>query len=87
MLCLQELGTESLGYCMDFQAVPGCGISCKVSGVESVLGQKEHSLNERNANLNGDSTVSLKHSSLIMTSEPDGRSVLLAHSRSQVQVG
>ncbi|XP_019346944.1 copper-transporting ATPase 2 isoform X1 [Alligator mississippiensis] len=70
--CKEELGTESLGYCMDFQAVPGCGISCKVSGVESVLGQKEHSLNERNANLNGDSTVSLKHSSLIMTSEPDG---------------
>uniref|UniRef100_A0A7M4E5M9 Copper-transporting ATPase 2 n=1 Tax=Crocodylus porosus TaxID=8502 RepID=A0A7M4E5M9_CROPO len=52
--CKEELGTESLGYCMDFQAVPGCGISCKVSGAEAVLGQKEHSLNERNADLNGD---------------------------------
>uniref|UniRef100_A0A7M4E4Z1 Copper-transporting ATPase 2 n=1 Tax=Crocodylus porosus TaxID=8502 RepID=A0A7M4E4Z1_CROPO len=40
--CKEELGTESLGYCMDFQAVPGCGISCKVSGAEAVLGQKEH---------------------------------------------
>uniref|UniRef100_A0A7M4E5U8 Copper-transporting ATPase 2 n=1 Tax=Crocodylus porosus TaxID=8502 RepID=A0A7M4E5U8_CROPO len=55
--CKEELGTESLGYCMDFQAVPGCGISCKVSGAEAVLGQKEHSLNERNADLNGDSAA------------------------------
>uniref|UniRef100_A0A8C3TGY0 Copper-transporting ATPase 2 n=1 Tax=Chelydra serpentina TaxID=8475 RepID=A0A8C3TGY0_CHESE len=38
--CKEELGTESLGYCTDFQAVPGCGISCKVRSVEAVLGQK-----------------------------------------------
>uniref|UniRef100_A0A8B9PVH6 P-type Cu(+) transporter n=1 Tax=Apteryx owenii TaxID=8824 RepID=A0A8B9PVH6_APTOW len=36
--CKEELGTQSLGYCTDFQAVPGCGISCKVGGVEAVLG-------------------------------------------------
>ncbi|XP_027251034.1 copper-transporting ATPase 2 isoform X1 [Cricetulus griseus] len=35
--CKEELGTETLGYCTDFQAVPGCGISCKVSNVESIL--------------------------------------------------
>uniref|UniRef100_A0A8C3TCS9 Copper-transporting ATPase 2 n=1 Tax=Chelydra serpentina TaxID=8475 RepID=A0A8C3TCS9_CHESE len=35
--CKEELGTESLGYCTDFQAVPGCGISCKVRSVEAVL--------------------------------------------------
>lgn len=34
---LQELGTETLGYCHDFQAVPGCGISCKVSNIEDLL--------------------------------------------------
>uniref|UniRef100_A0AC11E6P3 ATPase copper transporting beta n=1 Tax=Ovis aries TaxID=9940 RepID=A0AC11E6P3_SHEEP len=39
--CKEELGTETLGCCMDFQAVPGCGISCKVSSVESILAQGE----------------------------------------------
>ncbi|XP_055398215.1 copper-transporting ATPase 2 isoform X2 [Bubalus kerabau] len=37
--CKEELGTETLGCCTDFQAVPGCGISCKVSSVESILAQ------------------------------------------------
>uniref|UniRef100_A0AAQ5ZQY8 Copper-transporting ATPase 2 n=1 Tax=Amphiprion ocellaris TaxID=80972 RepID=A0AAQ5ZQY8_AMPOC len=32
--CKEELGSEVLGYCQDFQAVPGCGISCRVSSVE-----------------------------------------------------
>uniref|UniRef100_A0A663M993 Copper-transporting ATPase 2 n=1 Tax=Athene cunicularia TaxID=194338 RepID=A0A663M993_ATHCN len=35
--CKEELGSQSLGYCTDFQAVPGCGISCKVGGVETSL--------------------------------------------------
>uniref|UniRef100_A0A8C2K9H8 Copper-transporting ATPase 2 n=1 Tax=Cyprinus carpio TaxID=7962 RepID=A0A8C2K9H8_CYPCA len=35
--CKEELGTETLGYCHDFQAVPGCGISCKVSSIEDLL--------------------------------------------------
>ncbi|XP_072539678.1 copper-transporting ATPase 2 isoform X2 [Salminus brasiliensis] len=35
--CKAELGTETLGYCHDFQAVPGCGISCKVSNIEELL--------------------------------------------------
>ncbi|CAO2611603.1 Copper-transporting ATPase 2 [Lemmus lemmus] len=35
--CKEELGTETLGYCTDFQAVPGCGIGCKVSNTFSVL--------------------------------------------------
>uniref|UniRef100_A0A8B9F2B0 P-type Cu(+) transporter n=1 Tax=Amazona collaria TaxID=241587 RepID=A0A8B9F2B0_9PSIT len=39
--CKEELGTQSLGYCTDFQAVPGCGISCKVGGVEAVLDMAE----------------------------------------------
>ncbi|KPP59948.1 copper-transporting ATPase 2-like, partial [Scleropages formosus] len=34
---LGELETDALGYCTDFQSVPGCGISCKVSNVEPLL--------------------------------------------------
>uniref|UniRef100_A0A8C7ZW76 P-type Cu(+) transporter n=1 Tax=Oryzias sinensis TaxID=183150 RepID=A0A8C7ZW76_9TELE len=34
--CKQELGTESLGTCTDFQAVPGCGVRCQVSNTETV---------------------------------------------------
>uniref|UniRef100_A0A671U628 P-type Cu(+) transporter n=2 Tax=Sparus aurata TaxID=8175 RepID=A0A671U628_SPAAU len=37
--CKQELGTESLGSCTDFQAVPGCGIRCQVSNTETLLKQ------------------------------------------------
>ncbi|XP_014847087.1 PREDICTED: copper-transporting ATPase 2 [Poecilia mexicana] len=35
--CKDELGSDALGYCQDFQAVPGCGISCRVSNVEHLL--------------------------------------------------
>ncbi|KAK1876793.1 Copper-transporting ATPase 2 [Dissostichus eleginoides] len=38
--CKKELGCDLLGYCKDFQAVPGCGISCRVSNVEHVLQQQ-----------------------------------------------
>uniref|UniRef100_A0A665W3F6 P-type Cu(+) transporter n=1 Tax=Echeneis naucrates TaxID=173247 RepID=A0A665W3F6_ECHNA len=37
--CKQELNTESLGTCTDFQAVPGCGIRCHVSNTETLLKQ------------------------------------------------
>ncbi|ELK15223.1 copper-transporting ATPase 2 isoform X4 [Pteropus alecto] len=50
--CKEELGMEALGYCMDFQAVPGCGIGCKVSNVEGILAHSEH-LSKRAAHLNG----------------------------------
>ncbi|XP_076028176.1 copper-transporting ATPase 2 isoform X2 [Genypterus blacodes] len=35
--CKEELDSEALGSCQDFQAVPGCGISCRVSNVEHLL--------------------------------------------------
>uniref|UniRef100_A0A8C7PYV1 Copper-transporting ATPase 2 n=1 Tax=Oncorhynchus mykiss TaxID=8022 RepID=A0A8C7PYV1_ONCMY len=35
--CKEELETDVLGSCKDFQSVPGCGISCKVSNIEEVL--------------------------------------------------
>ncbi|XP_061632730.1 copper-transporting ATPase 2 isoform X2 [Phyllopteryx taeniolatus] len=38
--CKGELGSDVLGYCQDFQAVPGCGISCRVSNVDHLLPQQ-----------------------------------------------
>uniref|UniRef100_A0A6Q2XFA5 Copper-transporting ATPase 2 n=1 Tax=Esox lucius TaxID=8010 RepID=A0A6Q2XFA5_ESOLU len=35
--CKDELETDVLGSCKDFQAVPGCGISCKVSDINELL--------------------------------------------------
>uniref|UniRef100_A0A8D0EJ47 Copper-transporting ATPase 1 n=1 Tax=Strix occidentalis caurina TaxID=311401 RepID=A0A8D0EJ47_STROC len=32
--CKKELDSETLGTCTDFQVVPGCGISCKVTNIE-----------------------------------------------------
>uniref|UniRef100_A0A672TQK6 Copper-transporting ATPase 2 n=1 Tax=Strigops habroptila TaxID=2489341 RepID=A0A672TQK6_STRHB len=51
--CKEELGTQSLGYCTDFQAVPGCGISCKVGGVEAILDMAEEGLDKLDANTPG----------------------------------
>ncbi|XP_051882353.1 copper-transporting ATPase 2-like [Pristis pectinata] len=45
--CKEELGTDVLGYCTDFQSVPGCGISCKVTNIETVLMKSEESLNKQ----------------------------------------
>uniref|UniRef100_A0A8C0VC51 P-type Cu(+) transporter n=1 Tax=Cyanistes caeruleus TaxID=156563 RepID=A0A8C0VC51_CYACU len=35
--CKKELNSETLGTCTDFQVVPGCGISCKVTNIEALL--------------------------------------------------
>uniref|UniRef100_A0A663MAE4 Copper-transporting ATPase 2 n=1 Tax=Athene cunicularia TaxID=194338 RepID=A0A663MAE4_ATHCN len=48
--CKEELGSQSLGYCTDFQAVPGCGISCKVGGVEAVLDMTEEGIDNLDTN-------------------------------------
>ncbi|XP_078259309.1 copper-transporting ATPase 2-like [Rhinoraja longicauda] len=41
--CKEELGTDVLGNCTDFDSVPGCGIRCKVSNIETVLMKSEQS--------------------------------------------
>ncbi|KAK7922857.1 hypothetical protein WMY93_009759 [Mugilogobius chulae] len=46
--CKQELGTESLGTCTDFQAVPGCGIRCQVSNTETLLKQVDSDSEDNN---------------------------------------
>ncbi|KAL0973742.1 hypothetical protein UPYG_G00210340 [Umbra pygmaea] len=39
--CKQELGSDSMGACMEFQAVPGCGIRCQVTNLENLLRQHQ----------------------------------------------
>ncbi|XP_030320263.1 copper-transporting ATPase 2 isoform X1 [Calypte anna] len=67
--CKEELGTQSLGYCTDFQAVPGCGISCKVGGVEAFLSTAEEPLDKMDTGRSGGSTAPLGENALITLSE------------------
>lgn len=46
--CVQELGTESLGTCTNFQAVPGCGIRCQVRNTETLLKQADSDSEDNN---------------------------------------
>ncbi|XP_052526755.1 copper-transporting ATPase 2 isoform X1 [Tympanuchus pallidicinctus] len=72
--CKEELGTQSLGYCTNFQAVPGCGISCKVGGVEAVMGVADEGVDKLDANKSGDSSALLGDDALITLSESNGSS-------------
>ncbi|XP_063189725.1 copper-transporting ATPase 2 [Chroicocephalus ridibundus] len=72
--CREELGTQSLGYCTDFQAVPGCGISCQVGGVEAVLGMAEEDLDKLDANRRRNGNAALGDNELIPLSESHGPS-------------
>ncbi|XP_067853253.1 copper-transporting ATPase 1-like [Heptranchias perlo] len=47
--CKQELDSDMLGSCSDFQAVPGCGIMCRVSNIESLLNGKNLEVKQNNA--------------------------------------
>ncbi|XP_076203530.1 copper-transporting ATPase 1 isoform X2 [Aptenodytes patagonicus] len=44
----KELDSETLGTCTDFQVVPGCGISCKVTNIEALLYRKNKTVEENN---------------------------------------
>ncbi|XP_031713671.1 copper-transporting ATPase 1 [Anarrhichthys ocellatus] len=73
--CKQELSTESLGACTDFQAVPGCGIRCQVSNTEALLRQADSDSeddNQRNSVLVqiSDTGISTSSHPLIMDPEP-----------------
>uniref|UniRef100_A0A8D0AXY4 Copper-transporting ATPase 2 n=1 Tax=Sander lucioperca TaxID=283035 RepID=A0A8D0AXY4_SANLU len=70
--CKEELGSDLLGYCRDFQAVPGCGISCRVSNVEHLLQQQS----EERFLLPGATT---DESSLLSAAEPMSYSVLIGN--------
>uniref|UniRef100_A0A672RGE2 P-type Cu(+) transporter n=1 Tax=Sinocyclocheilus grahami TaxID=75366 RepID=A0A672RGE2_SINGR len=78
--CKQELGTESLGTCTDFQAVPGCGIRCLVSNTENLLKRDDSDSeeNQRNAvliQISDTRALSSDHP-LIMDPQPLGESVV-----------
>uniref|UniRef100_A0ACB8FW81 ATPase Cu transporting protein 7A n=1 Tax=Sphaerodactylus townsendi TaxID=933632 RepID=A0ACB8FW81_9SAUR len=45
--CKQELDTDVLGTCTDFQVVPGCGIHCKVTNIDALIHRSE-SIEENN---------------------------------------
>ncbi|XP_067375194.1 copper-transporting ATPase 1 isoform X2 [Channa argus] len=73
--CKQELGTESLGTCTDFQAVPGCGIRCQVSNTETLLKQADSDSednNQRNSILVqiSDTRITASSHPLIMDPQP-----------------
>ncbi|XP_012884355.1 PREDICTED: copper-transporting ATPase 1 [Dipodomys ordii] len=44
----KELDTETLGTCTDFQVVPGCGISCKVTNIEGLIHKNNWKIEENN---------------------------------------
>ncbi|XP_054479629.1 copper-transporting ATPase 2 [Anoplopoma fimbria] len=71
--CKEELTSDLLGYCQDFQAVPGCGISCRVSNVEHLLQQ----LNEERFLLPGATT---DESSLLSAAEDTSADEPLSYS-------
>ncbi|XP_076147849.1 copper-transporting ATPase 1 [Alosa pseudoharengus] len=68
--CKQELGTESLGTCTDFQSVPGCGIRCQVSNTEGLL---------RREDSDGDSEENQRNAVLVQISDTRGRGVDSSH--------
>lgn len=90
---MQELGTESLGTCVDFQAVPGCGIRCQVSNTESLLKQLDSDSednNQRNSVLVqiSDSRTCTSSHPLIMDPQPQSMfgSAFLLHGYSCCKV-
>ncbi|XP_054648592.1 copper-transporting ATPase 1 [Dunckerocampus dactyliophorus] len=71
--CKQELATESLGTCTDFQAVPGCGIRCQVSNTEMLSKHADSDSednNQRNSVLVQISDTSTSSHPLIMDPQP-----------------
>uniref|UniRef100_A0A3P9H320 P-type Cu(+) transporter n=1 Tax=Oryzias latipes TaxID=8090 RepID=A0A3P9H320_ORYLA len=84
--CKQELGTESLGTCTDFQAVPGCGVRCQVSNTETVVKQGDSDSednNHRNSVLVqiSDTRTSSSSHPLIMDPQPLNLYVVLIGNR------
>ncbi|XP_051929043.1 copper-transporting ATPase 1 isoform X2 [Hippocampus zosterae] len=82
--CKQELVTESLGTCTDFQAVPGCGIRCRVSNTEMLSKHTDSDSddnNQRNSMLVqiSDTVTSTSSHSLIMDPQSISYAVLIGN--------
>ncbi|CAI9590587.1 unnamed protein product [Staurois parvus] len=48
--CKEVLNVETLGTCSEFQAVPGCGVSCKVSNIDQLLRSTNQTTSKNNKN-------------------------------------
>lgn len=69
----QELQTETLGQCTDFKAVPGYGLSCKVSGIEEMIKSKAiKDKNKKNLTVKVDGVVMDESSDIDPTSVISG---------------
>ncbi|KAH9495243.1 ATPase Cu transporting protein 7A [Bulinus truncatus] len=67
----ETLGTETLGKVSDFSAVPGCGVECKVSQLESILsGVNVDGVNERKKQCD---SQEIKIDSLVSEDEESGK--------------
>nr|ACX37120.1 copper transporting ATPase 2 [Sparus aurata] len=76
--CKEELGSSVLGYCQDFQAVPGCGISCRVSNVEHLL-QSQSDERFLPPGVTTDESSLLSAAELSPAAEPSSYSVLIGN--------
>uniref|UniRef100_A0A671YMP8 Copper-transporting ATPase 2 n=1 Tax=Sparus aurata TaxID=8175 RepID=A0A671YMP8_SPAAU len=76
--CKEELGSSVLGYCQDFQAVPGCGISCRVSNVEHLL-QSQSDERFLLPGVTTDESSLLSAAELSPAAEPSSYSVLIGN--------
>ncbi|XP_078544951.1 copper-transporting ATPase 1-like isoform X2 [Lissotriton helveticus] len=47
--CKKTLNVETLGSCTEFQAVSGCGISCKVNNIDALLNRPSPDVEIKNA--------------------------------------
>uniref|UniRef100_A0A6Q2WZ16 Copper-transporting ATPase 2 n=1 Tax=Esox lucius TaxID=8010 RepID=A0A6Q2WZ16_ESOLU len=74
--CKDELETDVLGSCKDFQAVPGCGISCKVSDINELLLEADRTSCHTQVFLEGATT---DESSLVGASASPSYSVLIGN--------
>jgi Cu+-exporting ATPase len=39
----ETIGTDMIGQCSNFQAIPGCGLKCSVSNIDNMLEFAAHS--------------------------------------------
>ncbi|XP_060089267.1 copper-transporting ATPase 2 isoform X1 [Heteronotia binoei] len=78
--CKEELGTDVLGYCQDFQAVPGCGISCKVSSIETMLGETERHLDNLSSQRGDTDSILANQGSQTLVPKPGDAAVPQAYS-------
>ncbi|XP_069842350.1 copper-transporting ATPase 1 isoform X2 [Dendropsophus ebraccatus] len=84
--CKEVLNTDILGTCSDFQAVPGCGIRCKVSNIEHLFNTNQTTCinNSKNALL---VHIDGKHEDSDIHSFADSQKASSSHQTYSVLIG